>query len=228
MASGRFVAYYRVSTARQGQSGLGLEAQRKAVADYLNGDNWKLIGEFKEVETGKGRDALARRPQLEAALIACRKQKATLVIAKLDRLSRNVAFISSLMEASVDFVAVDQPTANRLTVHILAAVAEHERLMISERTKAALAAAKARGIALGWANPKRRKEQRTASRKGVEKLKARANQNAANVLPLIGSIKAAGIETLEGIATALNARGIKTARGSKWYPATVRSALQRT
>src|SRR5215218_5506994 len=114
----RFVAYYRVSTDRQGKSGLGLEAQRKAVLDYLNGGAWELVGEFTEVESGKRSD----RPELERALEACRRQKAKLVIAKLDRLSRNLAFIATLMEAGVEFVAVDNPHANKLTVHILAAV----------------------------------------------------------------------------------------------------------
>ena len=139
--SGKFVAYYRVSTDRQGKSGLGLDAQREAVTSYLNGGSWQLVQELVEVESGKRAD----RPQLAAALAACRKHKAKLVIAKLDRLSRNLAFVATLMESGVEFVAVDNPHANRLTVHILAAVAEHERVMISERTKAALAAAKASG-----------------------------------------------------------------------------------
>ena len=146
--SGKFVAYYRVSTDRQGKSGLGLDAQREAVTSYLNGGSWQLVQELVEVESGKRAD----RPQLAAALAACRKHKAKLVIAKLDRLSRNLAFIATLMDSGVEFVAVDNPHANRLTVHILAAVAEHERVMISERTKAALAAAKARGTQLG--NPR--------------------------------------------------------------------------
>jgi DNA invertase Pin-like site-specific DNA recombinase len=141
----RFVAYYRVSTERQGRSGLGLEAQKAAVRDYLNGGNWKIVAEFVEGESGKRSD----RPQLAAALAACTLRGAKLIIAKLDRLARNVAFVSNLMEAGVDFIAVDFPTANRLTVHILAAVAEHEAKMVSERTKAALAAAKARGRKLG-------------------------------------------------------------------------------
>ena len=141
MAKGKFVAYYRVSTEKQGISGLGLEAQRTAVTDFLNGGRWKLVGEFKEVESGKKND----RPALAKALAACRVHGATLIIAKLDRLARNVAFISNLMEAGVEFTAVDFPQANRLTVHILAAVAEHEAAMISARTKAALAAAKAHG-----------------------------------------------------------------------------------
>src|SRR5213080_3501248 len=142
---GKFIAYFRVSTDKQGKSGLGLEAQRNAVLDYLNGGRWSLVQEFVEVESGKHSD----RPQLTAALAACKKHKAKLVIAKLDRLSRNLAFIATLMESGVEFVAVDMPEANKLTVHILAAVAEHEREMISERTKAALKAAKARGTRLG-------------------------------------------------------------------------------
>ena len=145
---GKFVAYFRVSTDKQGKSGLGLEAQRNAVLDYLNGGRWSLVQEFVEVESGKHSD----RPQLTAALAACKKHKAKLVIAKLDRLSRNLAFIATLMESGVEFVAVDNPHATKLTVHILAAVAEHEREMISERTRAALRAAKARGTQLG--NPR--------------------------------------------------------------------------
>src|SRR5215469_5908263 len=162
-SSGKHVAYYRVSTARQGRSGLGLEAQRQAVSDYLNGGAWDLVAEFTEIESGKRND----RPELSRALELCRRQKATLVIAKLDRLARNVAFIANLMESRVDFVAVDMPQANRLTVHILAAVAEHEREMIVARTKAALAAAKARGKRLGWANPARQGEQAKAATRGA-------------------------------------------------------------
>src|ERR1700712_922397 len=145
MAQGRFVGYFRVSTARQGRSGLGLEAQQEAVRSYLNGGDWQILAEVIEVESGKRND----RPQIAEALRLCRLHKATLVIAKLDRLARNVHFISSLMESDVDFVACDFPEANRLTVHILAAVAEHEAGMISARTKAALTAAKARGVTLG-------------------------------------------------------------------------------
>src|SRR4051812_34693876 len=145
MESGKWVAYYRVSTQKQGNSGLGLDAQRDAVLGYLNGGDWQLVAEFTEVESGKKND----RPELAKALATCRRIGATLIIAKLDRLARNVAFVSNLMEAGVEFVAVDMPMANKLTVHILAAVAEHEREMISARTKAALAAARARGVRLG-------------------------------------------------------------------------------
>jgi DNA invertase Pin-like site-specific DNA recombinase len=145
MAQGKFVSYLRVSTARQGRSGLGLEAQREAVSVFLNGGRWKLVENVIEVESGKKND----RPELARALRLCRMKQATLLVAKLDRLARNVAFISALMESGVDFTAVDFPTANRLTVHVLAAVAEHEAAMISARTKAALAAAKRRGVKLG-------------------------------------------------------------------------------
>lgn len=217
MAAGKFIAYFRVSTARQGASGLGLDAQRKAVTDYLNGGAWELIEEFVEVESGKRND----RPELAKAIAACRKHKATLVIAKLDRLARNVAFVSSLMEAGVDFLAVDMPTANRLTIHILAAVAEHEREMISARTKAALAAAKARGRKLGWAINSRRDDQLKAARKGASVRRSRASAQADNVLPIIRQIEASGAETLQQVADALNARGVPTARGGSWYPATV-------
>src|SRR3954469_11857326 len=141
----KFVAYYRVSTEKQGRSGLGLEAQQEAVRSYLNGGGWHLMAEVVEVESGKKND----RPRLAEALRLCRLHGAILIIAKLDRLARNVAFISNLMESGVEFTAVDFPQANRLTVHILAAVAEHEREMISRRTKDALAAAKARGTKLG-------------------------------------------------------------------------------
>src|SRR6478672_514371 len=146
--SGKFVAYYRVSTDRQGKSGLGLDAQREAVTSYLNGGSWQLVQELTEVESGKHAD----RPQLAAALAACKKHKAKLVIAKLDRLSRNLAFIATLMDSGVEFVAVDNPHANKLTVHILAAVAQREREAIAQRTRDALQAAKARGKRLG--NPR--------------------------------------------------------------------------
>jgi DNA invertase Pin-like site-specific DNA recombinase len=208
---GKFVAYFRVSTDKQGKSGLGLEAQRKAVLDYLNGGSWKLIEELVEVESGKHAD----RPQLAAALAACKKHKARLVIAKLDRLSRNLAFIAALMESGVEFTAVDNPHANKLTVHILAAVAEHEREMISERTKAALQAAKARGVRLG--NPAKR---------GVAAVRANARQFAANVLPIIEEIERAGITSRNAIAAKLNERNVRTARGGKWTHVQVGAVLR--
>ena len=212
MAEGQFIAYYRVSTARQGQSGLGLEAQRKAVSDYLNGGAWKLVGEYIEIESGKRSD----RPKLLEALKAARKSKATLIIAKLDRLSRNVAFIANLMESSVEFTAVDMPMANKLTIHILAAVAEHEREMISQRTKVALQAASARGRLLG------NRTNIEIAQANSRKVRTEASEQfARNVLPIVRQIQASGCKTLQSIATALNARGIKTSRGGEWQPVQV-------
>src|SRR5580693_5775921 len=172
---GKFVAYFRVSTDRQGKSGLGLDAQREAVMNYLNGGRWSLVDEFTEVESGKRAD----RPELAKALAACRKQRARLVIAKLDRLSRNLAFIATLMESGVEFVAVDNPHANKLTIHILAAVAQHEREMIAQRTRDTLQAAKMRGVILG--NPKLADVRNRA----VASLKAEADRFAKNVAPII-------------------------------------------
>jgi DNA invertase Pin-like site-specific DNA recombinase len=214
---GKWVSYLRVSTDRQGQSGLGLEAQRKAVLDFLNGGQWKLAEEFVEVESGKRNN----RTQLAAALAACKRLKARLVVAKLDRLARNVAFVSRLMESGVEFVAADMPFANKLTIHILAAVAEHEREAISERTKAALAAAKARGVKLG--GPKLKQ----AQRRGIASNKANADRFAANVRPVIEQIKASGATSLRAVAKALNARGIATARGGVWTPVQVTAVLRR-
>ncbi len=213
----RFVAYYRVSTDRQGRSGLGLEAQQKTVRDYLNGGAWELVGEFVEVESGKYAD----RPELTRALEACRKQKARLVIAKLDRLSRNLAFIATLMNAGVEFVAVDNPHASRLTLHILAAVAEHERVAISERTKAALAAAKARGRRLGTPDPK------GAVKRMHIALKAKTSRFASNVLPIIREIQGAGHKSRNAIAGQLNARKVATARGGRWTHVQVEKILAR-
>src|SRR3954452_8738746 len=183
-AARRFIAYYRVSTDKQGQSGLGLEAQRKTVTDYLNGGAWALIGEFTEVESGKRDD---NRPVLAKALAACRAHGATLVIAKLDRLARNVAFISRLMEGGVEFVAVDFPTANRLTIHILAAVAEHEREMISARTKAALQAAKARGVKLG--NPRAAEAAKLAQAARLANVAQRRAARVARIMPYIAMLR---------------------------------------
>jgi len=177
---GRFVAYYRVSTDKQGESGLGLDAQRQAVMNYLNGGPWRLVAEHTEVESGK-RNA---RPELQKALPACRRHKAKLCIAKLDRLSRNLAFIATLMDSGVEFVATDNPHANKLTIHILAAVAEHEREAISERTKAALAAAKARGKKLG--GPRLA----LARRASIKARSEAADAFAANVRPIIKEIQA--------------------------------------
>ncbi len=222
MAAGKFVSYLRVSTDKQGHSGLGIEAQRKAVNDYLNGGNWQLLQEYVEVESGKRTD----RPQLTAALAHAKATGATVLIAKLDRLARNVALISNLMESGVEFVAADMPMANRLTVHVLAAVAEHEREMISQRTKAALAAAKARGTKLGNPNGARVLRGR-GNASAVAALRASAAAHSAQVLPVIETIKAEGIVSLHAIAAELNRRGILTARGGRWYAATVRNTIAR-
>ena len=215
MAGGKFVSYIRVSTEKQGRSGLGEEAQREAVAAYLNGGRWKLLEEFVEVETGKGSNALARRPQLHAALALARKSKATLLIAKLDRLARNVSFIAQLMDAGVDFVAVDNPHASRLTLHILAAVAEHEREMIAERTKAALAAAKARGTVLGA--------------HGAQLAAQNKADALARLVPLadrLQAMQASGL-SVRLIATKLNLEGVASPGGAQWHVASVHRALKR-
>jgi DNA invertase Pin-like site-specific DNA recombinase len=214
---GKFIAYFRVSTDRQGKSGLGLEAQRVAVLNYLNGGSWTMVAEFTEVESGRHAD----RPQLAAALAACKKQKAKLVIAKLDRLSRNLAFIATLMDSGVEFIAVDNPHANKLTVHILAAVAQHEREAIAQRTRDALQAAKARGQRLG--NPRLAE----ALPKALEANQAAAERFAANVLPIIQQIQASGIGSLQGVARALRARGVQTARGGEWTARQVANILER-
>jgi DNA invertase Pin-like site-specific DNA recombinase len=209
----RFVSYIRVSTVRQGESGLGLEAQREAVRGYLNGR--ELLAEFPEIETGKGSNALAKRPKLREALAYAKAKRATLVIAKLDRLARNVHFISGLMEAGVDFVAVDMPEANRLTLHVMAAFAEHERETIAQRTREAMAAAKARGTVMG-ANGKA--------------LAAKHRQEAkARLAPLSGRLLAMRAEglTVRRIAETLNAEGVASPGGGRWHVASVHRALGR-
>src|SRR6202043_3604360 len=214
---GKFIGYFRVSTDRQGKSGLGLDAQREAVMNYLNGGRWTLVDEFTEVESGKRND----RPELEKALTACKRQKAKLVIAKLDRLSRNLAFIATVMDSGVEFVAVDNPHANKLTIHILAAVAQHEREIISARTSAALQAAKARGKRLG--NPKLADARRHAAAARRE----RADRYSANVLPVIREIQASGVKSIRAIARALAARGVPTARGGSSTAVQVSDILER-
>jgi DNA invertase Pin-like site-specific DNA recombinase len=233
MAKGRFVAYYRVSTEKQGRSGLGLEAQQEAVRTHLNGGNWRLVDEVVEVESGKRND----RPKLAEALRLCRLHGATLIIAKLDRLARNVAFISNLMESGVEFTAVDFPQANRLTVHILAAVAEHEREMISKRTKDALAAAKARGVKLGGVRPKHvekwgeRGNLPAVGDKGREISRtvriAKAHDRLSLVAPIVRELRASGLTSLRQIAAALNERGIPTPRGAEWQAPQVKRVLER-
>jgi DNA invertase Pin-like site-specific DNA recombinase len=222
MARGKFIGYLRVSTEKQGQSGLGIEAQRKAIDDYLNGGKWELLAEYVEIESGKRSD----RPELTKALAHSKATGATLVIAKLDRLSRNVAFISNLMESGVEFVAADMPMANRLTVHVLAAVAEHEREMISQRTTAALAAAKVRGVKLG--NPNGARALRgLGNAHAIVGAKATADKHMTRVVPVIETLRGEGATSLRGIADELNRQGILTARGGEWYATTVKNLLDR-
>ena len=212
----RFVAYYRVSTDRQGQSGLGLDAQRTAVAQHIG--TAELVAEFTEVESGRKND----REQLAQAMAVAKKAKAVLVIAKLDRLARNVHFISGLLESGVPFVCADMPEADRTFLQMSAVFAEWEARKISERTKAALQAAKARGVRLGSPTPTK------GSEAGIERIQARADAYAARIQPIIASIQASGAVTLRDIAAALAHRGVETARGNtEWRPAQVARLIQR-
>ena len=216
---GKYVAYYRVSTQQQGRSGLGLEAQRKNVSDYLNDGRQDLLGEFTEVETAKGTNALKKRPQLRAALELCKRQKATLLVAKLDRLARNVHFLSGLMESGVKFIAVDMPDVNRLTVHVLAAVAEHEREMISMRTRDALAAAKARGVKLGTAGP-------LNLLKINDRHHTYAKEHATRLQAILQGMQSRGLAQRAMVAE-LNGLGLKAPRGGMWHLATLQRVLAR-
>lgn len=215
--TGKFVAYYRVSTTKQGINGLGMDAQRNAVMNYLNGGNWKLIAEFAEVESGKRNN----RQELAKAVALCRKDGATLVIAKLDRLARNAAFLLNLRDSGVDFIAVDMPHADKFTVGIMALVAEKERDLISQRTRDGLAAARRRGIKLGNPNP-------AQALKAAQIVNlARADIYARELLPIIQEIRAAHVKTLRGIAQCLNARGFKTPNGKAFKPQSVKNLLER-
>jgi DNA invertase Pin-like site-specific DNA recombinase len=207
---GKFISYLRVSTDKQGERGYGLDAQRKAIGDYLNGGSWELLGEYVEVESGKRSD----RPKLAEALAACKRHRARLIIAKLDRLSRNVAFIATLMDGKVDFVCCDFPQANRLTLHVLAAVAEHEREMISERTRAGLAAAKERGVKLGGPRLAAINETRQAD----------AVARAQAIAPVISELTGM---SAHAIAAELNRRKLETLTGAPWSAKTVIRARQR-
>ncbi len=230
---GKFVAYYRVSTAKQGASGLGLEAQKAAVRQYLNGGSWDLVGEFEEVESGKRAD----RPALARALERCELTGATLLIAKLDRLSRNSSFLNNLMEHGTKFVACDMPNANNLTVRILAAVAQEEREAISARTKAALGTIKAR-LEAGEEHVSRRSGKAikrlgnprglTVSRPdlGTVAKVAKADAFAAKSLKEIGPMRAQGL-SLAAIAERLNEMRAETSRGKAWTPMAVKRVLDR-
>lgn len=206
------IGYLRVSTGKQQLSGLGLEAQRTSIENHASQIGETIDQVFVETESGGKRN----RPELQAALIACKRYKATLIIAKLDRLARNVAFVSSLMESGVEFVAVDAPYANKLMLHILSAFAEHEREMISERTKAALAAAKQRGVVLGAHGRVLAKKNREA-----------AEKHAAAVRTCIEAELSAGCWTLTQMADRLNGADVPTASGGQWHPMTVKRTLKR-
>lgn len=231
--NGKFVAYFRVSTKGQGESGLGLEAQRTAVLSYLNGGEWELIAEFEEVESGKRSD----RPQLQAALDLCRLTGAKLVIAKLDRLSRNSAFLNNLLEAGVPFVCCDMPEADAFMVRIMAALAQKERELISARTKASLATIRDK-IARGEEYVSRASGKRVTGLGGfrgvipdhtasVAARAAKADAFAESVAPMIRLMRGSGASFAK-IAGALNAQHIKTAYGSTWTPTAVKRVLDRT
>lgn len=219
----KMISYLRVSTDKQGKSGLGLEAQRLAITRFAEIDGREIVAEYVEIETGKGSDALDRRPQLAAALAHARRIKAALAVAKLDRLSRDVHFISGLMAQRVQFVVTELGAdADPFMLHVYAALAEKERALISARTRAALAQLKARGATLG-----NRTNLDEAAAKGATANKAAADAFAANVLPIVRQIEASGIKSHRAIAAALNTRGIHTARGGEWHATTVRNVLVR-
>jgi DNA invertase Pin-like site-specific DNA recombinase len=215
----KFVSYLRVSTDRQGRSGLGLEAQRKAVADFLNGGSWTLVAEFVEIESGGDDD----RPELAKALAMCRIQNAVLVIAKLDRLSRDPAFLLGLQKAGVRFVAADMPDANEAMVGFMAVMAGWERKMIGERTRQALQAAKARGTKLG--NPGNLRNQEIGRARGRTRRTEMARSRAADLAPILADVQASGASSLREIAAALNERGIPATRGGEWSAMQVKRVL---
>ncbi len=217
-AASRYVAYYRVSTAKQGTSGLGLDGQREAVRAFLANGGWPPVAEFTDVESGKHAD----RPQLRAAMELARRTGSTLLIAKLDRLSRDAHFLLGLEKAGVDFVAVDMPNANRLTVRLMAVIAQEEREMIAARTKAALAAAKARGKVLGGY----RGGPMVDGSRGRQAQQRQADTFAADLRPVIAEMQAQG-SSLRGIAAALTAQGYRTARGGSWTAQAVKNLLAR-
>ena len=222
MGARTLVGYLRVSTSKQGRSGLGIEAQKEALERFAGAEGFTLGRVFVEVETGKGADALERRPQLAAALNEARRQRCSVAVAKLDRLSRDVHFISGLMAHRVPFVVAELGAdVDPFILHLFAALAQKERAMISARTKAALAAAKARGVTLGGPDLSK------ARKRAVALIKALADQHADNVLPVIREVRRAGATSLRQIADALNARGIPTPRGGRWYASSVRNALER-
>lgn len=222
MANGRFVSYLRVSTDKQGRSGLGLEAQRAAVTNFLNGGNWQLVAEVVEVESGKRKD----RPKLAEAIALCRAHRATLVVAKLDRLARNAAFLLNLRDAGIEFLACDMPDANRMTVGILAVVAEDEAERISARTKAALAAAKARGKVLGGFRGHAASAEDAANARAAKSRKA--DERAANLAPILARLDPDGSASLRSLARRLNEESVPTPSGNgEWTAAAVARLRER-
>lgn len=220
----KIVAYHRVSTAQQGVSGLGLQAQEKAIQDFTEQRGGTILDSFTEVESGKNND----RPELKKALHLAKVTGSTLVIAKLDRLSRNAAFLLTLRDSGVQFIAADLPDANDLTVGVMALVAQQERKAASERTKDALAAAKARGVKLG--NPNGAAALRRAGKgneAGITAIKLKADRHAIDLKPVIEFLQAEGLTSLGDIAKALNNRGFLTQRGGQWYKTTVKNLLSR-
>lgn len=220
----KVVSYFRVSQASQGRSGLGIEAQQLAVQQFCADRGCHVVGSFVEVESGK----LDSRPQLARALHMARVTNATLIVAKLDRLSRNVAFLARLQDSGVKFIAADMPEANELTIHIMAAVAQAERKAISQRTVEALRARKARGLPLG--NPNGAEALRRAgkgNRAAIEAVSMAAKQRSRDLKPLIEEIVLDGASTYREVAEGLNDRGIVTARGGVWYPASARTVMAR-
>jgi len=206
---GDFIAYYRVSTSKQGDSGLGLEAQKEAVKRYLNGGTWKLLEEFTEIETGKGSNALSKRPYLREAMALCQKKGATLIIAKLDRLARNVHFVSGLIESKVNFVAADMPHANKVMLQMHSVMSEWERDQISIRTKAALQVKKEELAKVGkkLGNPNLKADN--------SKRHSEAVAFAQNLRPTLESFRASGM-TQRVMVEELNKLGVKTSRGGEW------------
>jgi DNA invertase Pin-like site-specific DNA recombinase len=216
------IAYLRVSTQRQQRSGLGIEAQRATIARFAEAEGMTVIGEFVEIETGKGADALERRPQLAAALKAARINKCSVLVSKLDRLSRDVAFVSGLMAQRVPFIVAELGRdADPFMLHLYAALAEKERRLISERTRAALAAKRANGARLG--NP----GIVAAGSLGRSVQTAVAEEFVASLMPVVEAIRSTGSTTLEAITEALNQRGIRSARGGKWHVSSVANLLVR-
>lgn len=227
-AARKLVSYIRVSTAKQGRSGLGVEAQREALARFAAAEGFALAGEFVEVETGKGADALDRRPKLAGALAEARRHHCAVAVAKLDRLSRDVHFISGLMAHRVPFIVAELGAdVDPFILHLFAALAEKERAMISARTRSALSAAKGRGVKLGNPALRNRLRAQRIRRAAVAGIQSSADRHAAAVIPIIKEIQRAGADTLRKVADALNKRGIATPRGGSWHATSVKNALDR-